>query len=94
MLDEQYEKEIDVQKRGSVYYDANGNRIEYKLEKEQADTLMRILESIDFTPRNSAEEGIVKIVLDEAAYLLDGSKTAKEVCGVIQNRAKLLLKEL
>lgn len=94
LLDEQYEKEIDVQKRGSVYYDANGNRIEYKLEKEQADTLMRILESIDFTPRNSAEEGIVKIVLDEAAYLLDGSKTAKEVCGVIQNRAKLLLKEL
>ena len=63
------------------------------MKPEQADTVMRALESIDFTPRSSAENSITDIIWEEAQYLFDGSKDAEAVAATIQNRVEVLLQE-
>ena len=71
-----------------------GKPLEYDAMKpEQADTVMRALESIDFTPRSSAENSITDIIWEEAQYLFDGSKDAEAVAATIQNRVEVLLQE-
>lgn len=71
-----------------------GKPLEYDaMKQEQADTVMRALESIDFTPRSSAENSIAEIIWEEAQYLFDGSKDAEAVAATIQNRVEVLLQE-
>ncbi len=72
----------------------NGEMVDfYALEQEQADAVMAAIEAVDFSPRSSLETSIIKIVAQEAAGFLHGSKSLEEVCGLIQNRAEVLVKE-
>ncbi len=65
----------------------------YVLEQEQADIIMELIESLDFSPVSALEDSIALIVEEEAEIYFTGKKSAEEVCGLIQNRVELLLKE-
>lgn len=74
----------------------NINRVPVKipgLSQAHADLVMKVIESIDFTPRSGVENEIVDIVWEEAQYMFDGSRTAGEAAAFIQNRVELLLQE-
>lgn len=78
--------------KGQIYI--NGIPVEfYALEQEQADKVMQLIESADYTPRNAEELRIVDIVAEEAQYFFGGSKSVEEVCAVIQNKTDLVLQE-
>lgn len=94
LLEMEYQEAITPTEFPKGFVGSDGVTMEYyAMKPEQADTVMRIIESIDFTPRNSAENSIIEIVWEEAQYLLDGSKTAKAAAQAIQNRAELVLQE-
>lgn len=66
----------------------------YVIPKEQADTILDIMENADFRPRTEEEEMILKIVADEAESYYHGDKSLEEVTRLIQNRVQVLLDEI
>lgn len=72
----------------------NGEYIEvpYMTESE-AEVLLEVLKSIDFTPATIEENKVISVVLEEAESYFNGTKSAEETAGIIQNRVKLLLQE-
>jgi len=70
----------------------NTNYGEYELTEARVKELTEAIESAKFLP--SRTDPILKIILEEAAYYFDGSKSIEEVIAVINNRVKLYLKEI
>lgn len=94
LLEEEYRYAVTAGEEPRTLYIGGDTPVEYyAVGSRQADTVMQVLKSADFTPRNSAEDGIVRIVWEEAQYFLAGSKSAETVSLAIQNRAALLLQE-
>lgn len=65
----------------------------YVIPKEQADVILNVIETADFTPMSEEEEIIIRIVVEEAESYFSGNKNLEEVTALIQNRAQLLLME-
>lgn len=85
-------EEIEVRQKGAFYI--SGEILPYYvISQDQADAVMRVIESADFTPLTEEEEFIIRIVKEEAESYYSGNKTLEEVTGIIQNRAQLLLNE-
>ncbi len=93
LLAEQAQEIVIPGNKGSYYSYDFGEVDLYEISQEQADAVMAVIESLDFTPRSSLENTIIGIVTEEARDFFDGDKTAAEVCELIQNRAELALKE-
>ncbi|HBA47528.1 MAG TPA: hypothetical protein DCZ91_06970 [Lachnospiraceae bacterium] len=70
----------------------SGSYVKYRNTSPEEIELLRSL--IDCAgPEKSMEETILNIMYEETASLFDGSKSAEEVAGVIQNRIQLYLDE-
>ncbi|MBD5459723.1 MAG: hypothetical protein HDR26_02100, partial [Lachnospiraceae bacterium] len=65
----------------------------YYMEQETADTLLEILENLDFTPQPMLTGEIIDIIMEEAAPCLAGDKTIETAAGIIQNRVQTLIQE-
>lgn len=90
LLEEVMQKALE---QGGTYY-FDGVPVEHGgMKKEHADLVMQAIESIDFTPRSKVENDIVDVVWEEAQYVFDGSRTAREAADLIQNRVELILQE-
>lgn len=66
----------------------------YVIPKEQADAILKAIETADFRPISETEEMITKIVVEEAESYCHGDKSLEEVTRLIQNRVQLLLNEV
>lgn len=98
----------DLMEEPEYFYDPNGKKILlpkryfemggvehefYALSREQADRLMEMLESVDFSPRSNEESAIIDIIMEETASFYNGDKSIESVMEIIQNRASLLVHE-
>lgn len=87
------------------YTDEKGNKIEYEntywlgnmeikadpLSKEETAKVMDLIKSINRAA--NYDEELLKIVQEESAGFLEGQKSAQEVAGIIQSRAKIYINE-
>lgn len=77
--------------RGSMYF-SDGTGVEFRrAEPDEIQVIYALIESA--RPEKGAEQTILEIMKEEAAYLFDGSKSADEVAEVIQNRVQVYLDE-
>lgn len=78
--------------RGAV--DINGVMMNYYyLEPEMADTLLEIVENLDFTQQPDIYNEIIDIIMEEVAPCLSGDKSMETAVGIIQNRVQTLIQE-
>ena len=61
------------------------------LSKEETAKVMDLIKSINRAA--NYDEELLKIVQEESAGFLEGQKSAQEVAGIIQSRAKIYINE-
>lgn len=61
------------------------------LDPKRYEEVRAVLEDARFAPINNG--AILSIILEEADWYFSGTKSAEEVCGIIQNRVKVYLEE-
>ena len=93
---------------GVIEKDRDGNPIEkpkqaffingklhryYAMKKEDAEALLDVINTVDFTPRSALEQSVISIITEEAESFFSGGKTAAQAAEIIQNRVQILISE-
>ena len=63
------------------------------MKKEDAEALLDVINTVDFTPRSALEQSVISIITEEAESFFSGGKTAAQAAEIIQNRVQILISE-
>lgn len=81
-----------LQVRTAGYTEA-GQMLYYCLEREQADTLLEMIDHVDFAPESGQKSTAIAIIDEELSEWVEQGKPLDEAIAIIQSRIRLLLTE-
>lgn len=82
-----------IPKGGFILYEGTESVYYYYMTQEQVDSIMEIIDALDFTPESSLKTVVMNIIREELDPWLYGDKTLEKAADNIQNRVQILVQE-